>query len=99
MRGGRLWASRPIPIPPGVGARVARQRCPILRSGPGCCSRLPLLPPLLLELPRREVAQRRVNALDVVNVVEEAGDLPEGVGEVLVVGEVHLLFFDGPDQA
>jgi hypothetical protein len=40
-----------------------------------------------------------VNAFDVVDVVEEAAEVPLGVGEVLVVRQVHLLFFDGADDA
>ena len=40
------------------------------------------MPPLLLELHRRQVADRRVDAFDVVN--EKRGDVPQGVGEILV---------------
>jgi hypothetical protein len=54
---------------------------------------------LLLELQRREIAQRRMDALDVVNVIEEAPDLPMGVREVVVLGEIDLLFFDGAHEA
>src|ERR1043166_925725 len=54
--------------------------------------------PLLLELGGRQVAERGVDAFDVVDVVEEAGHLRLGVVEVTVIGEVHLLFFDGADQ-
>src|SRR5512135_3156199 len=41
--------------------------------------------PLLLELARRQVPQRRVNPLPVVYVVEESPELPPGIGEVLVL--------------
>ena len=69
--GGRV-DGRPIPFPPESGARVARQRCPILRSGPGCCSRRLARSPLLFEFLGREVSQGGVNAFDVIDVVEEA---------------------------
>jgi hypothetical protein len=64
MRGGRLWASRPIPIPPGIGARVARQRCPILRSGLGCCSQRLPGPPLVLEFLGREGSEKGTSIID-----------------------------------
>src|SRR5437773_11736417 len=51
-----------------------------------------LAPPLLLEPRRRQVAQRRVDPLDVVGGVEEAAELCPGVVEVLVVGQLDLLF-------
>ena len=54
--------------------------------------------PLLFELPGCQIAEGRVDAFDVVDVVEETGDLPKGVGEVLVLGEIHLLFFDGAHE-
>jgi integrase/recombinase XerD len=40
--------------------------------------------PLLLELARRQVPQRRVNPLPVVHIIEELPQLPPGIGEVLV---------------
>lgn len=39
-----------------------------------------------------------MEAFDVVNVIKEPADVPVGVGKVLVVGKVHLLFFDGADE-
>src|SRR5262249_54499399 len=51
------------------------------------------------ELLGREEAQGRVDAFDVVDVVEETHDLPLGVGEVAGVGQVDLLFFDGAHEA
>src|SRR4029077_2118774 len=58
-----------------------------------------LTTPLVFELPGRQVAQGRVDTFAVVDIVEETSDLPVGVGEVVVVGQVHLLFFDGANQA
>lgn len=55
--------------------------------------------PLRLELLGRQVAKRRVDALDVVDRVDEVPDLLAGLGEVLVVGEIDLLFFDGAHEA
>ena len=43
-----------------------------------------LLEPLLLELGRGQVAQRRVNPLAIVHVVQEPAQLPVGIAEVLV---------------
>src|SRR5947209_2776185 len=65
------------------------------RPPPSCP---PLLEPLLLELRRGQVAQRRVDALAFVHVVEEPARLPQRVGEVGVLGQRHLLFLDGPHQ-
>jgi hypothetical protein len=48
---------------------------------------------LFLKLTRHQVAQCRVDAFDVVDVVEDTGDLPLSVGEVVVVGEINLLFY------
>jgi hypothetical protein len=50
--------------------------------------------PLLLELQRRQVAQRRVDAFDVVDIIEETPDLPMSVAEVVILGEIDLLFFE-----
>src|SRR5512135_2956258 len=50
--------------------------------------------PLLLELARHQVPQRRVNPLPVVYVVEEPPELPPGIGGVLVFRQIDLLLFD-----
>src|ERR1700681_1490424 len=94
----RAASCRPIPSWP-LSRRSGRSPAlPILRSGHCRCSRRVLGSPLLLELAGRRVPQGGVNAFDVVNVVEETCDLPLSVGEVLVLGEIHLLFFDGADE-
>src|SRR5215467_361527 len=58
-----------------------------------------LLPaPLLLELLRRQVAQRRMDSLAIIHLVEEPTQLPQRVGEVEVLRQGHLFFLDGPHQ-
>ncbi len=47
-----------------------------------------------LELCRGQVAQRRVDARVLVDIVQQAPDLRVGVGEVTVFGQRHLLLFD-----
>ena len=57
-----------------------------------------LLPPGRLELSRREIPQRRVNALRPIDIIDEVPDLGQRVLEILVVRQCHLLFFNGADQ-
>src|SRR5688572_13341615 len=82
-----------------AGLLEACHRCPILRSGRCYFSTSPRGSPLLLEFAWRQVAERRVDAFDVVDVIEKAGELPLGIGEVVVLGEIHLLFFDGAHES
>jgi hypothetical protein len=91
LRNVKAAVYRPIPSWPLSCARVGSDRCPILRSGRRYFSTPARRSPLLLELARRQVAECRVDAFDVVDVVEEAAQLPRSVGEVVVFGEVHLL--------
>lgn len=51
-----------------------------------------------LELRRGQVAERRMDALTLVDVVQEAPDLRVGVGKVAILRQGHLLFFDRPHQ-
>src|SRR5512144_3104866 len=51
--------------------------------------------PLLLELHRGQVAQRRMDPLPVVHGVQEPTQLAVGIGEVPVLGQVDLLLADG----
>src|SRR5215471_3997790 len=74
-----------------MGNSTARRRLP--RAPGGCSGPLPAAP-LLLELGRRQVAQRRVDALAVVDVVEEPSQLPQRVGEVGVLRQRHLLLLE-----
>src|SRR5260370_8117589 len=78
-----------------VGREAVRRpgsRCSLVDSG------LALVLPLLLELRRRQVAQRRVDALVVVDRVDEVAKLPVGIGVVLVLRQVYFLFLDRPHQ-
>src|SRR5690242_6416669 len=56
------------------------------------------LTPLTLEFLRRQVTQRRVNPLPVVDIVEEPTQLPPSVREVLVLREIDLLLLDRSHQ-
>ncbi len=51
-----------------------------------------------LELCRRQRAQGRVNALALVDVIEELASVRIRIGEILVVGQIHLLLFAGAHQ-
>ncbi len=68
-----------------VGGKVRPSPCTL-----GAGTWRVLKPPLLLELQRRQVAQRgqaaqrRVDAFDVVDIIGETPDLPLNVGEVVV---------------
>ena len=57
-----------------------------------------LLPPLRLEFGWGEIAQRRMDPLVHVHVIQEAADLVICIMIVQVLGQVKLLFLDGPDQ-
>src|SRR5438309_2317179 len=87
-----LLPGRPTSAPVKVG-RPGRRRMYV-----GDESVRLLAPPLLLELCWRQVAQRRVNPFLVVHRVQEAAQLPVGVGEVLVLRQLHLFFLDGTHQ-
>jgi hypothetical protein len=50
--------------------------------------------PLFLELDRRKVAQRGVDALVHVDVVQEPAQLGHSISIALVLRQVNLLFFD-----
>ena len=50
------------------------------------------------EFQRRQVTQCRVDAFAIVDVIQKAGQLLVGIGEVLIVRQIDLLFFDGADQ-
>ena len=54
--------------------------------------------PLFLEFGWGEIAQRRVDALVHVHVVEKATWLAVGLMVVQVLGQVNFLFLDGPDE-
>ena len=51
-----------------------------------------------LELSRGQIAQRGMDALVLVHVVQEAPNLRVGIGAILVLGECHLLLFDRPHE-
>ncbi len=51
-----------------------------------------------LELHRRQRAQRRVDTLVLVDLIQEAPDLRVGIGEVPLLSQRHLLVFTGPQQ-
>ncbi|MBN1581792.1 MAG: hypothetical protein JXA89_13895 [Anaerolineae bacterium] len=55
--------------------------------------------PVLLELSRREITQRRANALVSAHVVLEPVQLLMRVSIVLIVLQVNLFIFDGARQA
>src|SRR5215470_12461279 len=54
--------------------------------------------PLLLELGRRQVAQRRVDPLDVVHRLDEAAELLPGIGEIAVLGQGDFFLLDRSHQ-
>src|SRR5262249_5896803 len=54
--------------------------------------------PLLLELRRRQVAQRRVDPLDVVHRLEEPADLPPGIGEIAALRQGNFFLLNRPHQ-
>jgi len=58
-----------------------------------------LLAPLLLKLGRRQIAERRVDALLIVDLLDEASHMFLGFGYRAVFAQVDLLFFDGADEA
>lgn len=55
--------------------------------------------PVLLELHRGQVAQRRVDPLPIELVVQEPTELGVSIGVVTVLGQVDLLLSDRPHQA
>jgi tetratricopeptide (TPR) repeat protein len=57
-----------------------------------------LLPPLRLEFGWGEIAQRRMDPLVHVHVIQEAADLAICLMIVQVLGQVNLLFLDRPDE-
>ena len=57
-----------------------------------------LTPPPFLELDWREIAQRGVDALVHVDVVQEPAQLADSISIVVVVRQVNFLLFDGPDE-
>src|SRR5262245_22204207 len=82
------------------GSKYVGERLSV--SSPDRRGRLPsgalLLAPLLLELLRRQVAQRRMDSLAIIHLVQEPTQLPQRVGEVEVLRQGHLFFLDGPQQ-
>ena len=57
-----------------------------------------LTPPALLEFSRRKVAQRGVDALVHVDVVQELGKMEPGIIIVFIVRQVNFFLFDGADE-
>src|SRR3984957_3386080 len=90
-----LLPRRPASAPVKAGRRGGRR---IIGEAAAWPSGAVLGTPLLLELRRRQVAQRRVNSLDVIDRVEEPAQLAAGIGVVLVFRQVHFLFLDRPPQ-
>ena len=46
-----------------------------------------------------QIAQRRMDAFELEDVIEKASDLCMGIGEVAILGERHLLHLDGSHQS
>src|SRR5271166_115320 len=61
--------------------------CPLLRT------------PVLLELHRRQIAQRRMDPLVIVHVVQEAAQLTPGLGVALIVRQIDFFLLDGSHKA
>jgi hypothetical protein len=57
-----------------------------------------LLPPLGLEFGWGEIAQRGMDPLMHIHVIQEAADLMICIMIVQVLGQVNLLFLDRPDE-
>src|SRR5918999_361785 len=55
--------------------------------------------PGLLKLDWSEIAERRMNTLCPIDIVDELANLRERLGEVAVLRQGDLLFLDGPDHA
>ncbi len=52
----------------------------------------------VLELCRRQVAERRAQALGVVNLFQKRADAPAGLGQVAIFGAVNLFVFQRLDE-
>src|SRR5205809_377472 len=86
---------RPASLPLKAGRRGRKKNLGdkghgLLRLSPSARSGGLLAAPLLLELHRRQIPQRRVNPLVVVDRVQETPQLPQSVRVVVVLRQIHL---------